>query len=79
MEVSQYQKDVNRRYLKQMKQLVEESEEMCLGTMAGIERLLGSGYYSKVEPLLHGLMKAAYLRGTLMGKLDSMANKGMRS
>ena len=78
MEISQYQKDVNRRYLKQMKQLIEESEEMCIGTLAGIERLLG-GNYSKVEPLLHGLMKAAYLRGTLMGKLDSMANKGLRS
>lgn len=75
--MSDYQKEADARCVRRLEELFYESEDACIGTLDGIERLLGSGNFRKIEPRLHGLMRASYQRGVVMGKLEFIANRGM--
>ena len=73
--MSQYREDVNTRYLRNIEEQIDEFDDACIGTLEGIERLVGVAQFNKIENLLHGLMRVSYQRGKTVGKLEMMANQ----
>lgn len=64
-------KDIQeKKYLGRTIELFEECNTLMTSTLEEIERRLGVANYSKIESLIHGLMKQSAIRGEVRHRLE---------